>query len=69
MSKKAAIEILKATGVIAFLYILLKAILIPLIISEGFKDFTAGLGFGGYFVVIGYTVLSHVFAPLAGTPG
>lgn len=69
ISKKAAIEILKIMGVIVFLYILLKAILIPLIISEGFKDFTANLGFFGYFIVIGYTVLSHVFAPLAGTPG
>lgn len=69
ISKKAAIEILKMVGVVVFLYILLKAILIPLIVSEGFKDFTASLGFFGYFIVIGYTVLSHVFAPLAGTPG
>ena len=69
ISKKAAVEILKISGVVVFLYVLLKAILIPLIISEGFKDFTASLGFFGYFIVIGYTVLSHVFAPLAGTPG
>ena len=69
ISKKAAVEVLKIAGVVVFLYILLKAILIPLIISEGFKDFTASLGFFGYFIVIGYTVLSHVFAPLAGTPG
>ena len=69
ISKKAAVEVLKIAGVVVFLYILLKAILIPLIISEGFKDFTASLGFFGYFIVIGYTVLSHVFALLAGTPG
>lgn len=69
ISKKAALEIFKITSVIVFLYILLKAILIPLIISEGFKDFTASLGYFGYFIVVGYTVLSHVFAPLAGTPG
>ena len=69
ISKKVAIEILKITGIIVFLYALLKAILIPLIISEGFKNFTASLGFFGYLIVIGYTVLSHVFAPLAGTPG
>jgi uncharacterized membrane protein YdjX (TVP38/TMEM64 family) len=69
ISKKSAIEILKILVVIVILYILLKVILIPLIISEGFKDFTANLGFFGYFIVIGYTVLSHVFAPLAGTPG
>jgi len=69
ISKKTAVKILKISGVVVFLYVLLKAILIPLIISEGFKDFTASLGFFGYFIVIGYTVLSHVFAPLAGTPG
>src|SRR3989338_9522682 len=69
ISKKATVEVLKISGVVVFLYVLLKAILIPLIISEGFKDFTASLGFFGYFIVIGYTVLSHVFAPLAGTPG
>lgn len=69
ISRKTAIEILKIAGIIVFLYILLKTILIPLVTSEGFKDFTASLGFFGYFVVIGYTVLSHVFAPLAGTPG
>src|SRR3989338_10359117 len=69
ISKKATVEILKISGVVVFLYVLLKAILIPLIISDGFKEFTADLGFFGYFIVIGYTVLSHVFAPLAGTPG
>lgn len=69
VSKNTTIEILKIITTIIFLYILLKAILIPLITSEGFKDFTASLGFFGYFIVVGYTVLSHVFAPLAGTPG
>lgn len=69
LSKKASVEIFKIAGVVVFLYVVLKAILIPLIISDGFKDFTASLGFFGYFIVIGYTVLSHVFAPLAGTPG
>lgn len=69
ISKKATIEILKAAGIVVFLLVALKVILIPLITSEGFKDFTASLGFFGYFIVIGYVVLSHVFAPLAGTPG
>lgn len=69
ISRKTGMEILKITATIVLLYVVLKMILIPLIISEGFKEFTAGLGFFGYFIVIGYTVLSHVFAPLAGTPG
>lgn len=69
LSKKVKIEIVKLTAIIIFLYVVLKTVLIPLVVSEGFKGFTASLGTFGYFIVIGYTVLSHVFAPLAGTPG
>jgi len=69
LSKKTRVEIVKLIAIIIFLYAMLRMVLIPLIVSEGFKEFTAGLGFFGYFIVIGYTVLSHVFAPLAGTPG
>ncbi|PIY80821.1 MAG: hypothetical protein COY80_00930 [Candidatus Pacebacteria bacterium CG_4_10_14_0_8_um_filter_42_14] len=69
LSKKTTLQIFKITSVVILLYILLKIILIPLITSPQFIDFTANLGFFGYFIVIGYTALSHVFAPLAGTPG
>ena len=69
ISRKTGIEILKIISVVVILYVLLKIILIPLVVSERFKEFTTNLGFFGYFIVIGYTVLSHVFAPLAGTPG
>jgi len=68
-SSKKNIEILKFLAIVAFLYVLLKMFLIPVVTSPGFKSFTASLGFGGYFIVIGYTVASHGFAPLAGTPG
>jgi len=37
--------------------------------SDEFKEFVSGLGFYGYLIIIGYTVLSHVLAPLSGTPG
>ena len=69
ISRKTGIEIIKITAIVIILYIVLKMILIPLVVSERFKEFTVSLGFFGYFIVIGYTVLSHVFAPLAGTPG
>ena len=69
ISRKIGIEIIKITAIVIILYIVLKMILIPLVVSERFKEFTVSLGFFGYFIVIGYTVLSHVFAPLAGTPG
>lgn len=69
ISKGQTIGIIKVAIVVVLLYLLLKSILIPLITSTEFIGFTKGLGFFGYFIVIGYTVLSHVFAPLAGTPG
>jgi len=69
ISRKIGIEIIKITAIVVILYIVLKMILIPLVVSDRFKEFTVSLGFFGYFIVIGYTVLSHVFAPLAGTPG
>jgi uncharacterized membrane protein YdjX (TVP38/TMEM64 family) len=69
ISRKAGAQTLKIIVVVFVLYLLLKVILIPLVVSESFKEFTAGLGFFGYFIVISYTVLSHVFAPLSGTPG
>ncbi len=69
ISKKQGTEILTLLAVVIAFYVVLKIVLIPVVISEGFRTFIESLGVGGYFVVIGYTVLSHVFAPLAGTPG
>lgn len=69
ISKKTGFQLLKILAIIILLYVVLRIILIPLITSEQFKNFTASLGFFGYFIVIGYIVLSHVFAPVAGTPG
>ncbi len=61
--------IIKYIVVIVVLYVILKHFLLPTITSDKFRIFTTNLGFFGYFVIIGYTILSHVFAPLAGSPG
>ena len=67
--RKKLLEIGKFLLLILALYLVLKFLLLPKINSPEFREFTQGLGFWGYFVVIGYIVLSHVFAPVAGTPG
>jgi len=54
---------------LAFFYGLLKYLLLPKITSVEFRDFTESIGCWGYLVVMGYIVLSHVFAPVAGSPG
>ncbi len=43
--------------------------LIPSLTSEEFRSFVGELGTLGPLVVIFYIIASHVFAPLAGTPG
>ncbi|MGD9129228.1 MAG: VTT domain-containing protein [Candidatus Woesebacteria bacterium] len=68
-SKKNILALIQFLLFIAFLYLILKIFLLPYITSPQFKEFTQSLGVGGYFVVIAYIVLSHVFAPIAGTPG
>ncbi len=67
--KKEWIVIFELVAVIVLLYVLLKLFLVPIILSETFKAYVANVGIGGYFIVMGYTVLSHIFAPLSGTPG
>lgn len=52
-----------------FLYLIFKFILLPTITSPQFENFTQSLGVFGYLIIIGYVVVSHVFAPIAGTPG
>lgn len=66
--KRKLLELAKALLVIVFLSIGLR-FLIPTLTSEEFKKFVENLGAFGPLVIISYTVLSHVFAPLAGTPG
>ena len=69
ISKKLWLQILKIAFIVFALYFLLKLILIPTILSQSFINLTTNLGYWGYLIVIAYVVLSHVFAPLAGTPG
>lgn len=44
-------------------------LLLPSINSPGFQSYVQEAGVWGYAVVVGYTVLSHVVAPIAGSPG
>ena len=68
ISKQTTLRIFEIIAIAAVLYILSKLILIPLVLSEEFKNFTNNLGIFGYLVVVLYTILSHVFAPLSGSP-
>lgn len=69
VKKKTPKQLFKLLIILLALYFLLKVFLIPMITSESFQVFIARIGIWGYLVVILYTVLSHVFAPLAGSPG
>jgi uncharacterized membrane protein YdjX (TVP38/TMEM64 family) len=44
-------------------------ILLPSVTSPEFKNFVIGLGVFAPLAIIIYTVASHVFAPIAGSPG
>ncbi|MBU1110420.1 VTT domain-containing protein [Patescibacteria group bacterium] len=61
-------QALKALFVIVVLFLALHW-LIPILTSDEFRSFVEKLGPFGPLVVITYTVLSHVLAPVAGTPG
>ena len=62
-------QIVKFVVFLVFLWLLFKFIFLPTITSQEFKQFTESLGVFGYLIIIGYVVISHVFAPVAGTPG
>lgn len=68
LKNEKIVEITKVILVILFLSLALKW-LIPTLSSEQAKNFVEGLGPFGPLIVIGYTILSHVLAPVAGTPG
>lgn len=61
-------KVIKILLVVFVLYLAL-GLLIPILTSEQFKNFVQSLGPAAPLVVILYIVISHVFAPLAGTPG
>lgn len=62
-------EAAKFVVLLILLFLLFKFILLPTITSPEFKQFTESLGVFGYLIIIIYIVASHVFAPVAGTPG
>lgn len=66
--KEKLLEVAKVLLVILALLLALRW-LVPTLSSNEFKAFVEKIGPFGPLVIIFYTVLSHVFAPLAGTPG
>ncbi|MEZ6255492.1 MAG: VTT domain-containing protein [Patescibacteria group bacterium] len=60
--------VVKLTITLIVLYIALKMLVLPYLTSIEFQEFIQNLGPWGYIVVVGYTVLSHVLAPLVGSP-
>lgn len=61
-------SLIKAIVVVSMLVVAFN-LLLPSITSEEFKLFTKNLGVFAPLIVILYTVASHVFAPIAGSPG
>lgn len=61
-------SLIKAIVVVSILLIAFN-VLLPSITSEEFKLFVKSLGIFAPLIVILYTIASHVFAPVAGSPG
>lgn len=61
-------DLVKFVIVVLILSLILK-LLLPTLTSPEFKDFVKRLGIFGPLVVVAYIIISHVVAPLAGTPG
>lgn len=59
--------IVKGLALLVGLIVALK-ILLPAINTTEFQTFITEIGIWGYVIVIVYIVLSHVFAPIAGSP-
>ncbi len=68
LSPSAKKQLLKLALLIIGFYILARFLLLPFASSPEVERFVADIGLWGYIIVIGYTVLSHVFAPIAGSP-
>jgi uncharacterized membrane protein YdjX (TVP38/TMEM64 family) len=61
-------ELINFLLVFGVIYLVLKIFLIPLINSPEFIAYIKMIGLWGYLIIIFYVVLSHVFAPISGTP-
>jgi uncharacterized membrane protein YdjX (TVP38/TMEM64 family) len=72
LKKQLKNEKLLQIGKVLLAIVLLSATLrwlVPSLTSPKVRTFVRSLGPFGPFFVIGYTIISHVLAPLAGTPG
>lgn len=69
MNKSNIFTLLKISLAILVIYVLLKIYILPFITSPQVEMFVKSIGPLGYAVIIIYTVFSHVFAPISGSPG
>lgn len=69
--KPRAGTVLKILVALVGLYLIgffMSEIVFPYVETDEFKGYIKQLGAWGYVIVIGYTIISHIFAPLSGTP-
>lgn len=62
-------ELIQFALVVGMIYLAMKLFLLPYIGTPEFKLFIDEVGFWGYLIIIGYIIISHVFAPISGMPG
>jgi len=68
ISKKETLWKVGEVLLVVAVFLLALKWLIPSLTSKEFREFVEGLGVLGPLIVISYIVLSHIFAPLSGTP-
>jgi len=69
MNKSNIFTLFKISIALLVIYFLLKIYILPFITSQEVESFVNSIGLWGYLVIIIYTVFSHVFAPISGSPG
>lgn len=62
-------ELIRLAIFIGIIYIAVKLFLTPLVNSPEFIILINDIGLWGYLIIFLYIVVSHVFAPVSGTPG
>jgi uncharacterized membrane protein YdjX (TVP38/TMEM64 family) len=68
LSRDQKIQLIKLLIFIVVFYLLARLIILPFLNSEVTQNAVQELGVIGYLIIIGYTIVSHVFAPVAGSP-
>ena len=68
MARRKTMRAIVLLFVIIVALLVLTGILVPFLSSESVRAYVESLGPWGPFALIGYTVVGHIIAPLAGTP-